>query len=226
MKLFNTIRYFFFIAFNWNWPIAFYLLNDNAYGHKKYGIDTTGFDRLKSLKQLGIDISQSTIYMPVAYKMLEILFNKIRLRNYKHFLDIGCGKGRALCVAAYFGVEKITGIDFYPELCRQAQENLKLVKEIIPEIRYEVCVTDARSYDIPADTDCLFFFNPFNETVMQTLAGKIVINLKQHPRKLTVLYVNPLHKDVFLNHGFTEIFSVKKLKLLEAVVLESGTTIL
>ena len=81
-------------------------------GEKKYGINTTGADELKKLKKKGIDVSHATMYMPVSYQLLEETLLQIPGDNKKHFFDIGCGKGRAMCVAAHYGFAKISGIDF------------------------------------------------------------------------------------------------------------------
>jgi len=112
LKWLQYLQYLFYLAFNWNWTIAFIIIRQEIRGEKKYQINTTGADELKSLEKEGIDITHSTIYMPVTYGVIENAFDKLNLKANKHFLDIGCGKGRALCVAAFSGFKKITGIDF------------------------------------------------------------------------------------------------------------------
>ena len=106
------IRYFFYIALNWNLRIAWHLLQQEIKGEKKYGINTTGADELQSLEKQDIDIEHATIYMPSPYGLLEWAFQKVDMGSYKHIVDIGSGKGRALCVAAHFGATKLTGVDF------------------------------------------------------------------------------------------------------------------
>lgn len=105
------IRYFFYIALNWNLRIAWHLLQQEIKG-EKYGINTTGADELQSLEKQDIDIEHATIYMPSPYGLLEWAFQKVDMGSYKHIADIGSGKGRALCVAAHFGATKLTGVDF------------------------------------------------------------------------------------------------------------------
>ena len=117
MKWLQYLNYFFYVGINWNWKIAFIILRQEMKGEKKYGIDTTGADELNTLKSKGIDISHSTIYMPVTYKVIEDAFDKLNLKANNHFLDIGCGKGRALCIAAHRGFNKITGVDFSRKFC-------------------------------------------------------------------------------------------------------------
>ena len=58
------IKYFFYIALNWNIKIAWYIIRREIIGEKKYSINTTGADELKQLEEKGIDITHATIYMP------------------------------------------------------------------------------------------------------------------------------------------------------------------
>ncbi len=224
MKLLSYIQYFFYLAWNWNISIAWHIIRQEIKGEKKYGIHTTGADELKELEDIGIDTSHATIYMPVSYAVLEETFNQLALRNHKpqttsHFLDIGCGKGRALCVAALHGFTNLTGIDFSKELCEAAKENLRLTKEKIPGISYTVINNDAFYYEIPSDADYIFLFNPFDETIMSGVAENILSSLEQYPRSIHIIYVNPLHKEYFTAAGFTETWYSKKMKYLEVSVL-------
>ncbi len=221
MKFFSYIKYFFYIAYNWNISIAWHIIRQEIKGEKKYGIHTTGADELKKLEKAGIDILHATIYMPASYLLLEIIFNQLPNSSRTHFLDLGCGKGRAMCVAAHQGFKKVTGIDFSKALCDSAKENLSLTKKIIPELHFNIINNDAFYFEIPDDVDCIFLFNPFDEIIMSGVVENILITLEKSPRKISIIYVNPLHKDLFSSRGFKEIWYSKKLKYLEAIILEN-----
>ena len=222
MKLFSYIKYFFYISFNWNIRIASRILAGEIRGEKKYGINTTGADELKDLEEKGIDISHATIYMPVSYELLEDIFaqlNQLTDKPANHFLDLGCGKGRALCVAAHAGFKKITGIELSKELCECAKENCTITQQKIPGLEFSIINNDAFYYGIPHDVDCIFMFNPFDEIIMSGVLENIRESLQQVPRKLVIAYVNPLHKSMFINVGFKEIYYSKKMKYLEVSIL-------
>jgi len=219
----NTIaylKYFFYLASNWNLRIAFYLLRQEISGERKYGIRTTGADELKNLEDKGIDITHATVYMPVSYDLLEELFEKINIAKATHFLDIGCGKGRALCVAASLGCKKVTGIDFSKEFCQSSVENLEQVKTQQPGFVSTVLNNDAFYYEIPSDVDVIFLFNPFDEVIMSGVVENISTSLQENPRRLTILYANPLQQHLFLEAGFKKTFYTKKLKYLEGIIME------
>jgi len=169
--LLHYLKYFTFLAYNWNPRIAWTIIRAEIAGEKKYGICTTGADALKKLEKKGVDISHATIYMPVHYPLLEELLQQVTISQRKHFIDIGCGRGRALCVAAHHGFTEVTGIDFSKALCMDAGKNLELTKEKIPALSGEVINNDAFYFEIPDDADCIFLFNPFDEVIMSGVAA-------------------------------------------------------
>ena len=220
MYSFKFIHYFLYLAVNWNIRIAWHIIKQESSGEKKYGIDTTGADELRSLEDKGIDISHATIYMPASYDLLENFFSRINLKEYHHFVDIGCGKGRAICVAASFGAKKITGVELSKDLCVSAKENLQKTKEKYPDFIYDVYNNDAFYFHIEKDVDCIFMFNPFDETIMSGVLENIEASLQKNPRKITVIYINPLQKHLFLESGFKEKYHYQKLHYLEGSILE------
>ncbi len=219
MKLLQYLQYFFYIGINWNWKIACITLAQEIRGEKKYGIDTTGADELEQLKAAGINIAHSTIYMPVSYKVIEDAFDKINLKNHHHFLDIGCGKGRGLCVAVHRGFKKITGVDFSRKFCEQATKNLESTKNKIPAFSYNVIVGDAAEFSIPEDVDCIFLFNPFDKVIMQIVSDNIDKSLQSNPRDMNIIYANPLYKNLFLEKRFSEIYHNKSYQYFEVSIL-------
>ena len=220
MKIFSYLQYFFYLGFNWNFRIAFTIIAQEIKGEKKYSINTTGADELKNLSKKGIDISHATMYMPISYLLVEEIFRQIPLKPGTHFLDIGCGKGRAMCVAPHYGYNHITGVDFSKQLCDDAVANLNTTKQKIPSLRYEVITKDAVNFEIPADVDCIFLFNPFDVVIMSAVVFNIMESAKEYPREIIVAYANPLYEQLFLEEGFIEIFHTKQMKYLEAAILK------
>jgi 16S rRNA G966 N2-methylase RsmD len=212
------LKYFLYIATNWNIPIAWHILRNEIRGEKKYGINTTGADNLKNLEKKGIDISHATIYMPVSYDVLEQFFEEVKLETFNHFLDIGCGKARAMCVAASYGINKISGIELSKDLFIAAKENIATTKEKYPTTNFEIYNNDAFYFDIDDDVDCIFMFNPFDETIMSGVMENIETSLENNPRVMTIIYINPLEKHVLQEWGYEEVFYSKKMYYLEGSV--------
>lgn len=130
LKIREYLHYFFYIAsITRNVRIAIILLMQEIKGEKEYHIHTTGIKGLHHLKRVGIDISHAAIYMPVSYKLLEDALSELNGKTTEHFFDIGCGKGRAMCVAAHYGFTKISGVDISEELCVAARKNMDVTKQ-------------------------------------------------------------------------------------------------
>ena len=219
MTFFDYTRYFFYLASNWNIRIATHIISNEIKGERKYGIRTTGADELDSLEEKGIDTEHATIYMPVSYDVIEDIFRQVSPGGFTHFIDIGCGKGRAMCVAAQQGARKLTGIDFSKEFCDESKLNLLKTQQRFPAFEFKILNNDAFYFDIPQDADCIFMFNPFDEVIMSGVIENIEISLEEKPRPITIIYANPLQKHLFLEAGYKEVYHTKKMKYLEAVIL-------
>lgn len=219
MRAFPYLKYFFYIAWHWNPIIAIYILFHEIKGEKKYGINTIGIDNLEELESN--QLNHATIYMPAIYSMLELVFEKINIAGVNHLLDIGCGKGRAICVAAAKGCKKVSGIDFSKDLCMDALQNLTIIQQKKPLLLAKIINNDAYTYAIPNDVDCIFLFNPFDDYLMKGVVRNILQSLAAHPRKIKIIYANPLNKSRFIDAGFGEIFYSKKMRYIEVSILEN-----
>ena len=47
---------------------------------------------------------------------------------------------------------------------------------------------------------------------------KILLSLKENPREAYVVYINPVHKEIFMSAGFEQIYHLQKLKYIEASI--------
>ena len=219
MRAIPYLKYFVYIAWHWNPIIAIHILFHEIKGEKKYGIDTIGIDNLEQLENDQID--HATIYMPAIYSMLEVVFDNINIASFNHLIDIGCGKGRAICVAAAKGCKKVSGIDFSKELCMDTLQNLTIIQQKQPLLLAKIINNDAYTYAIPEDVDCIFLFNPFDDFLMEGVVEQIKKSLLTNPRMITIIYANPLCKSHFIDAGFKETFHRKKMRYIEVSVLKN-----
>lgn len=221
MKLINHIKYFYYIASNWGISLGIFTFLQEIRGEKKYGIDTTAATSLSALEIKGNQLKYATEYMPVSYFTLEAIMQRIPEEiKQGTFLDIGCGKGRAMCVAAAFGYKQVAGIDFAKQLIDAAKQNLKQIKKQYPLTQYSLKWADVQSLEIAEQVTTVFLFNPFDEVLMKVVVKKINDSLSKKPRRLLVLYCTPRHENLFFDAGFDVRFRVKKFNYLEGVILE------
>lgn len=219
MKFIYYVKYFFYIAWHWNVRLAWFTILYERKGEKKYGINTTGIQKVQQLSLIG-KAEHAELYQGANYFLLENIFNYLEeINEPKNFLDVGCGKGRVLAVAAHYHFNKITGIEFAKELCDEARKNITPVQLKFPEKILNVIHTNAVNYAIEDDTNVFFFFNPFDETIMLPVVKNIRDSLKRNEREIYVVYINPVHKEIFLSAGFEQIYHLQKLRYIEASIL-------
>ncbi|MGN6196222.1 MAG: class I SAM-dependent methyltransferase [Ginsengibacter sp.] len=220
MKFLYYFKYFYFIAKNWNVKLAAFTVYHEIKGEKKYQIDTIRIDNLQHQKIKSNNLKHASIYQGTNYFIIEKAFEFLRNENANHnIVDFGCGKGRVLIVAAFYGFKKITGIDFAESLCREAELNIEKIKRLFPKTDFEIVCDDAVNYSIENDSNVFFFFNPFDEIVMLQIVKNILSSFKKTARKIYIVYVNPLHKEIFLSAGFEEEYFFRKMQYLEFSIL-------
>jgi hypothetical protein len=220
MKSLYYLKYFYFIARNWNVRLAAFTVYHEIKGEKKYQLETVKVDTLQNQKIKSGNLKHASIYQATNYFLIEHAFDFLKNEEVNlHLVDYGSGKGRIMVVAAYYGFKKITGIDFSKSLCHEAEINIEKIKLGFPSVDFEIICDDAVNYSIKNDDTVFFFFNPFDEVVMLQVVKNILASLKKNERKIYVVYVNPLHQEIFLSAGFEEEYYFKKMEYLEFVIL-------
>lgn len=109
------------------------------------------------------------------------------------FYDLGCGKGRPLCVMARHPFAKVVGIDVDPELCEIARRNARRLRGRVAPI--EIVRADAASLDY-SDGHVFFFFDSFWPPTLRAVLDSIERSLVRAPRRVTVIYYNAVHEAV------------------------------
>jgi SAM-dependent methyltransferase len=104
------------------------------------------------------------------------------------FVDIGCGKGRALLLAEEYDFAKISGVEFSRRLAKVAAANAAT----IGSQRISVVCADARHFQFPPGPLVVFLYNPFSGEIFRSVMQR----LASHPGILYIAYVNPLHGEL------------------------------
>ncbi len=220
MKFLYYFKYFYFISKNWNAKLAAFTVYHEIKGEKKYKIDTVKINRLQDEIIDSENLSHASIYQGTNYYLIEKAFEYLKDEKVNTGLvDFGCGKGRILVVAAYYGFKSITGIDFSRSLCVEAESNIEKISSFFPGTDFNIMCDDVSHYKIENNKNCFFFFNPFDEVIMLKVVKKLLLSLKENSRKIYIIYVNPLHKEIFQSAGFEEEYYFIKMEYLEFSIL-------
>jgi SAM-dependent methyltransferase len=148
-------------------------------------------------------------YEPISHysfnRMLKNIYWNFREST---FIDFGCGKGAALLLATRYCFKKYIGVEFSPDLVNAGRSNiLKFMKVSKREFDYEILCTDATLYQVPAEVNVFYFFNPFGPELLDIVMQNIESSLKASCRDILLLYFNALHKDVIEKYGYMLIYS-------------------
>jgi len=101
------------------------------------------------------------------------------------FLDLGCGKGRALVVAAEAGFGQVVGVELSEKLVKIARRNLSVLR--LGNAR--VLHGDALDVEFDTENTVLFMYNPFGVEVMERVKEKIEASQRW---PTFIIYFNPL----------------------------------
>jgi SAM-dependent methyltransferase len=112
------------------------------------------------------------------------------------FVDLGCGKGGPLAIAALHGFRRVVGVELDGRLVETARRNAAVLEPRTPT-RIEVVEADASTYRLPPEPTLLFLYNPFGAGTMGEVAKAVAASLREQTRPLFVLYVNPVHRHVW-----------------------------
>lgn len=136
----------------------------------------------------------SHYYSALDYPLLWRYLGVLRLQPDDVAVEIGSGLGRALCAMARYRVKKCIGVEFSPKLVERARENVRHLRGRRSPV--ELIASDAAFVDYSEGT-AFYLFNPFGETTMRVVLERIHESVRAKPRRVRLLYVNPVHEDVF-----------------------------
>lgn len=167
---------------------------------RQYGIETC---QQIEVEQLGIstqDAENARKYQATPYLQLLKIFKYIS-EKYPNWslMDVGCGKGRVLAVAANHGANEVIGIDLSKELISNAEQNIKQLKVENSVTKFKLLPENVLDVEFDRETDFYFLFNPFDTVILQKFIEKYKLEARQDAQ---VIIVNSIRMYVWHNAGF------------------------
>lgn len=153
---------------------------------RAHGTNTSGLVSLWRLHVRSHDKKFGTRYQPCDPAVFRTAVEGIE--RSRTFVDLGCGKGRALIMAQEAGFQRIIGVEFSAALAEIARKQCPSA---------EVLTGDAAQYVFPKDPLCIFMYNPFgpkvlNEVIAHLGGNSLVVYVApQHPVDLPVVRFGP-----------------------------------
>ena len=160
---------------------------------RRFAVDTAGILCLPEL-QSNHRFQHSNHYEPTNSSVFARALRQLAVDYRKFvFIDLGCGKGKALLLASDWPFRQVIGVELSPILLEIAERNIATYrgkKEGCREFRL-VCA-DACSYELPPDNAVLFFFNPFKEPTLREVLENVGRSVAQCPREVFIIYEYPV----------------------------------
>jgi SAM-dependent methyltransferase len=152
-----------------------------------HGTDTGGYSSGGDFSATTLSAIYTTAYFgttPSACKQaLSAL--PVEFEDYT-FVDIGCGKGRALLVAVQFPFRHLLGVELSSDLCTIARANIATDPRNIE--RVSIVNQDAIKLAYPDGPLVLFLFDPFVAPVLRRVLANLERQLRRSPRPAYLLY--------------------------------------
>jgi SAM-dependent methyltransferase len=118
------------------------------------------------------------------------------------FIDIGCGKGRAVLMASEFGFREVVGVELHRSLAKIAEANVAVwtaAGRAVCPVRI-VC-QEATEFTFPEGPCLLYLFHPFGAPVMERLIERIKVDFAGRQGMLDLIYFNPETEALLVTHG-------------------------
>ncbi len=128
-------------------------------------------------------------YGCLAYDTYFKIFDHLELKPDDVVVDIGCGKGRVVCVAATYCVKEVIGVDIDSHLLALGRANGTKMRGRRAPVRF-VCQSAADFNFEPVSAVVLI--SPFGEDTMEKTLARIEQSLEARPRSLRIAYGNPV----------------------------------
>ena len=134
------------------------------------------------------------IYAATSYRVLRQVFDRIDPGPDDIFVDLGCGKGRAVFFASTRVLKKIIGIELDTKFFAIARENLSKLK--VRKTPIEIIKADIATADILEGT-IFFMFNPAGHKTIERVLSNILKSLETNSRKIFIAYYDPEDRRLF-----------------------------
>jgi SAM-dependent methyltransferase len=159
---------------------------------RRYGTDTAG---AVDTSALGIDSDerreQAILYLPSPVRVTRWMLESVGIEHGDFtFVDLGCGKGRVLLVAAQYPFRRILGVDISAELTSIARSNAERFRHQAGGCKsIDIVNADATTIDFPETDLLLHLYHPFDPAVTRAVLRRLEASLKGSPRRVRVAYL-------------------------------------
>lgn len=144
-------------------------------------------------------------YSTINYWFVRKIIRIVRPTEEDVFYDLGCGMGRVVCMFGRKTLKKCVGVELSPYYYRLCARNAGTLRGRNSQI--EVRCQDAATAEI-SDGTIYYMFNPFGASTMTKVLSNIERSLITNPRRVTIVYANPVYRALFDSCPWLRLYRV------------------
>jgi SAM-dependent methyltransferase len=156
-------------------------------------------------------------YVPTNERVMRHVLTNLAIdyRDYV-FVDLGCGKGRAVLIASEFPFGRVIGVELSPKTSALARENVALFAASARSRckNVEIRCENALDFRIPNSSVVFYLYHPFREPVLE----KVLENIRaasNRDRRILIAYCCPANEELLEKSGF-----LRKIKEFQLISIE------
>jgi SAM-dependent methyltransferase len=159
---------------------------------RRFGTDTAG---RVAPDQLGIADTaareQAILYLPSPERVTRWMLTNAGVDHRAFaFVDMGCGKGRVVLVAATYPFQRVVGVEISAPLAEIARANIDRFQPPTRQCRnVEVQTVDATSFTFPETNLLIHFYHPFEPPLLNAVLEQLQRSIEARPRKVVIAYL-------------------------------------
>lgn len=162
------------------------------YHEYRLGVQTAGFVRVEE-PVTDAQRDKGGAYEPITYASLMGALRTLSIDpQVDGFIDVGCGKGRALVIAAMFPFKSVYGVELSAALADVARRNLQVAAEKLVCHHTQVTVADAREYVFPDEVSVVLLYFSFAPETLALVLQNLRSSRAKHPRRVVVIFKFPV----------------------------------
>lgn len=193
----------------------------------EYGFDTRTEVAVDDLDIDQEDKLQAEKYKPTRARYFRQLLRRIHIPRHGTFVDVGCGKGRVLMLAAEHGFDRVVGLEISANLCDLAQNNIERFRRRYhnaPPIN--VVCGNVLDYSFQDVETVFFLYSPFERDLTRQFLDKVRASLERNPRQLFIV-INEFHfpelleNEPLLSHVFSFKYGAAAFDVYESQAVHS-----
>lgn len=158
-------------------------------------------------------------YGTTAYASILATLKNLDISLDDYFVDLGCGKGRAICCAARYKMREAIGIEYDDTLAEIARNNAKRFLWKRSPITIITCNVEDYNYDRGSK---FYMFAPFKDSVLKIVLKKLRLSLKNNPREIKLVYINTTPESSLWNTDFLDLYDEWQVR--EDILLDHRVT--